>query len=918
MELLERADDEAATARIIAAACDGVGHALVIEAPAGLGKTSLLTHAAEHGSRAGMRVLTASGDMIHEDMPWSIVLQLFAETSPVAGHLVTSSADPMRSNSLVILQRLHRALADLTADRPVLMLVDDLQWADPQSLQFMRYLARRLERLPVAMVVAVRSGSDRADVAATSDQLVSVDPGAHRSLSPLSDDAIATLARHCAPSAPDATIRAITRSVGGNPFLCREVSGHWDQLVARHGRIRVEGELLRLQLWVRTRLGELGPAAARAAQSIAVLGRRATIPNVAAVADVSFDDIGDSLDSLHRGSFIDIEHAIRFRHPILREVVYAAIGPAQRQDLHHRCARVLSEHGAVRESAAHLLASGSRAEPWELDTLRAAAQADLAAVAPERAVRFLRTAVDLAPSDLRGHVLLELGSAELLAGHIAAVANLREALHTIGDDSAAIALQIGEWLYSCGMFTDAAEAYRRGLDNLPAAADRTEQALLIAGLHTAQLFSGTKPDRTQAAIARAATNPAADLDAADRILLSIAAGESALGLDRPRERVLSLARRAAAGDQTSEIGRAVLEPLACAFASCDEFARARNLLDHFIEAAQLRGEFVANTSLKAIRSLCCFRMGELDQAELDASDVLALAGTHPAARTHVVAACHALALTHLERNDVESAERSLDVDAERLWSDGWLLGWYLDAKGRVELARGRPEAALDAFERAGNRFTAAGGDGAWVDWRCGAAQAAHALGDQATARRWATDARRLAERHCVPTRMASALRTLALLERDPAARLPLLRDAAERLEHSEALIDRARVLIEWGSAQRRVGQRRDCREVLRRGRDLAQRCGAWALTEYAASELEASGARRPTLAVTGIAALTPAERRVAELAAAGRSNREIAETLFVSRKTVETHLGNVYRKLGVTGRGDLAGEHWPGSMQGSG
>lgn len=913
MDLLERADDEAAIAHVIANACNGSGGSLVVEAPAGLGKTALLTRAATAGSVAGMRALSASGDMMEQDLPWGLVLQLFSYDLALGADLVTPVDDLMLSNPLAILYRIHREVVDLADVQSLLLVIDDLHWADLQSLQCVHYLARRIEHLPVAMLAAVRRGNVRAEVSATLEGMAACAGGAHRTLVPLSDSAIETLARRYAPSAPATTIRAIAQAVGGNPFLCREVATQRGAVIEprQHGGVRADGDLRRLQLWVRARLGETGPVALRAAQAIAVLGRQATAPRVAAVADAAIAEVAECLDSLHRGGFVDVDsHLIRFRHPVLREVVYSATGPTSRRELHHRCARLLADQGSVQEAGTHLLASGPRGEAWELATLRAAALADLAAAAADRAVRFLRSAVALAQPDERGRVLLELGRAELLAGDTAASADLREALRSLADRPTTVLQQVGDWLLCCGLFDDAAHAYRLGLDNLPPGTDRVAEAQLIASLHSADLFSGRYPDRTNAAVALVAADPPSDPDAADRILLASAAGESAISLDRPRGDVLALARRAVAGLRPSELGRALLEPIALAFYSCDEFGEARRLVEDFIKVAAGRGEFVANTSLKAIRSLCCFRMGDLDQAELDANDVLAMVGTHPAARAQMVGACYAMTLTYLERNELGAAERALDVDVEHLWGNGWLQGWYWDARGRVELARGRPEAACDAFARAGARLSAPGGAGMWADWRCGAAMGMYAAGDLGRARACVQEAHQLAVQSEVPTRIASALRTQAKLEKDPAAQARLLWDAVEQLEHSEAILDRAHVLVDLGSAQRRMGRRRDCREVLRRGGDLARRCGAWALADHAADELAASGARRPARAITGIDALTPAERRVAEFAAAGRSNREIAELLFVTRKTVEVHLGSVYRKLGISGRGDLAGRQW--------
>jgi DNA-binding CsgD family transcriptional regulator len=144
----------------------------------------------------------------------------------------------------------------------------------------------------------------------------------------------------------------------------------------------------------------------------------------------------------------------------------------------------------------------------------------------------------------------------------------------------------------------------------------------------------------------------------------------------------------------------------------------------------------------------------------------------------------------------------------------------------------------------------------------------------------------------------------SLLEQGP-ARLELLRAAVEELEGSQLALSRAHALVGLGATLRRAGKRRDAREPLRHGLDLAERCGAVALARRATEELAAAGARPRRTAVSGAGALTPRERQVARLAAAGRSNREIAEDLVVTIKTVEWHLRQSFIKLGVHSRREL-------------
>ena len=164
----------------------------------------------------------------------------------------------------------------------------------------------------------------------------------------------------------------------------------------------------------------------------------------------------------------------------------------------------------------------------------------------------------------------------------------------------------------------------------------------------------------------------------------------------------------------------------------------------------------------------------------------------------------------------------------------------------------------------------------------------------------------IARRFAAPESIGEALRVRALLS--PGDEMAeRAREAADVLAGSELRLAHARALIDLGAALRRGGHRRDAREPLREGLDLANRCGSVIETDRAMDELRAAGARPRRPAVRGVDALSPQERRVATMASEGLGNREIAEALFLTRRTVEMHLTGAYRKLGVSGRGELPG-----------
>jgi len=191
-----------------------------------------------------------------------------------------------------------------------------------------------------------------------------------------------------------------------------------------------------------------------------------------------------------------------------------------------------------------------------------------------------------------------------------------------------------------------------------------------------------------------------------------------------------------------------------------------------------------------------------------------------------------------------------------------------------------------------------------LPWRSGAARALAALGDREEARGMLQQELDLAQTFGAPGVVGRSLRALAAVEGGERG-LEALEAAVAHLEGSQAALERARALVDYGAALRRSGRRRAAREQLVRGMDLARRFGAETLAGRAMGEAKAAGARPRRAALEGRQALTPREEQVAALAAEGRSNREIATELVVTQKTVEWHLKHVFRKLGLTSRSEL-------------
>lgn len=305
-----------------------------------------------------------------------------------------------------------------------------------------------------------------------------------------------------------------------------------------------------------------------------------------------------------------------------------------------------------------------------------------------------------------------------------------------------------------------------------------------------------------------------------------------------------------------------------------------------------------------MRSWAYYRQGELRDAIADAGAAIQIAtqlgfeaGAHWA-RASLVDALTAAG--ELERAEELITELGAGFDWERA-ERGKLL---LASRGRLRLAQGRTEGGVDDLLACG-RSIEFGDHPALVPWRADAVAGLVRLGERAEAAALADQELELARAFAAPRALATALRARALLD-DGTRRIERLREALAVVKDSPAGLARADVLVDLGAAMRRANQRAAAREPLRRGLDLARHAGAASLVERAYQELRASGARPRTRSFSGVESLTASELRIVRMAAEEMTNREIAQHLFLTLRTVEMHLSNAYRKLEISSRRELA------------
>jgi DNA-binding CsgD family transcriptional regulator len=352
------------------------------------------------------------------------------------------------------------------------------------------------------------------------------------------------------------------------------------------------------------------------------------------------------------------------------------------------------------------------------------------------------------------------------------------------------------------------------------------------------------------------------------------------------------------------------------------FAFAANALtwsDHTIEAgqawaeafsqAQRRGS-VTMLHLAAIwRSHLALRCGSVSDAEADARVGLSVcqerAWTY--SRSYAVAF---LVDALVERAQLDAADRVVEENPAPVD-----LHYQLASIGRLRCARGRFAEGLELFLRCGKVLAAQGGDQnpSVIPWRSNAALASLQVGDRNQARRLADEEVALAVAFGAASSIGIALRARAIIEEGD-AQIGRLEEAVDLLARSPARLEHARAVGDLGAALRRSGRRSEAEVQLRAALEKAHRCGGIAVRDRVREELLRSGLRPRRFTSTGSEALTPSERRVADLAVDGLANREVAQSLFVSLKTVEAHLSSIYRKLGVSTRWQLA-EIWAATRQ---
>jgi ATP/maltotriose-dependent transcriptional regulator MalT len=716
------------------------------------------------------------------------------------------------------------------------------------------------------------------------------------------------------PETTDQLCSAAWAASGGNPLYLVELL----RAVELEGGPRAELDLAELLAGERdgiarnvlARVRGLDPRASLFAQALAVLGDGCELRHAAAIAGLEMADAIHLAAGLLRLEVLASDDPPRFIHPVVGDAVAGSLASDVRDAMHRSAARLLHADGAPSgQVAAHLVGVRPAGDGWVLARLREAAREAMRSGAPSAAAGLLERAVrESPPGEERVEVLREAAQAQASAGSETACVLLEEALRLAGDprERAEIALEVAEAYAALFRWVDAVDVIERALAELGAdheeLAARLEGELVVCGLHDARRASHVAPVLERLA-SRSLSGSAAEAVAVAQGMAMVLAGRPAEEAVDPLEEAISHARPAAENWDT----RAAL---LWSLVTAERFDAVEAALGPMVTEVHRSGSARGFVAVYSTLGLLNLRLGALPEADAAARLALRVLQEGDFAPGLAFAAT-VLADIAVEAGELDEAEALLGLLPQEGWPAGVGTVLIPAARGRLRLAQGQPREALADFQMCEAMFSpdvwgTEMRDVGYLHARTGAAQALLRLGEREAAREVAEAELADVRVFGAPRALGIALRVAGLAEGGERG-LELLGESAARLKDSPALLELAHSLTELGGALRRGGQRAAAREPLAEALELAVRCGARRLAAHAREELKATGARPRRAWRTGVEALTPSELRIVRLAAEGRTNREIAQELYVTLKTVEGHLSRAYTKLGIERRAELPG-----------
>jgi DNA-binding CsgD family transcriptional regulator len=914
--LYERSAETAAIDTALARLDDGRGSSLLLEGRAGRGKSTLVEYAVDRAREHGARTLLARARHLSSAAPFEVLRRLLGPAVQEAGGVdalegAARFAIPLFTPGADLSHGVDYGcqwlIAWLAERAPLLLAVDDAHWADGASLRVLLDVQAEISVQRVAVIVASRPVENPEIQRLLAAMAVHPDcevltPGT------LSREAVGELVtERLGTPADDDFVDECLKVSGGNAFYLRELLRAFEADVRPDRRTFVRNGTLSLRRTVSWRLGELGPDATALAQAAAVLGDGCSLNHAAELARLVAGVAASEAARLEVASVFAHGDPVEFLHPLLRAAVEAELPDVVSGELHARAARILWYTGEDPGSVAqHLVASPGSGDAAVSAYLCEQGQSALEAGSVAVAKRLLQRALDEpAPPEQRDGILLWLGRAEHMALDLEAAREHLEAAFASSDRAVALAAagDLFDVLDDANLFDELGGLHERALALRPFGVTDAEVILRAALLFNVIMIVDARIGDLPLELSEAAASSLPTERDVDRYLLVGAAVFERSRHGGTTERLVADLRRAVASlpesadDFTSWDVRAALA--AAIFLADDNLDESDAVLDRLAPAAarlagvrpQLQAELDHRRVAHAItRGSFEDAVARLESAEEFTArhGVIGLDGLHQFARGRIA----------LEQGDYALAAM---VFRERITEDlvypalGALLAGdptqALEMLEQLDLSP-EPDSSLRQIEVELQPHLLASHAYALLGYR----------------ERAADEARRELEirrRYGSVARLAEALRRAATFV--PVREgVVLLEEAAALAESTPTRPVLARVLASYGAALRGVGSTVEAREVLSRAADLASEMGMERVLQRAQQELLLSGSRPRRARLTGPTSLTESQRQVASLAVAGLTNREIAERLFVTIKTVETHLMAVFRKLGIHNRDELS------------
>ncbi|MER7983792.1 AAA family ATPase [Streptomyces sp. NPDC095817] len=913
MTLFERDSEIGACIQAFRSAEAGNGSCIIVSGGAGFGKSALLETVTSEARERGITTVTFRGNYAehttHLNFTFHVLRSLMDEFIQIAssGDLrkLAAEIDAAYENCKATLEwsienskkirgdidSFIGRIVRLAPTPGILLAIDNLHWLDLPSLEWMVSITSRIHSWPMVIIASVCAGITGAD----GDILDEVIVGADRrlELKSLNNQSITRMLEGRVQAHADENLCSkIANLTGGNPLLMENLLQKIEEQGANLDLKQPESlagvTIPFLAASLRVRLRRISPEALEIYRVIAVLGDSPTIHSVSELCGLDAFACADFCHAMEKLGIIRLENdRVAITQPLLANSVLRDSSPKSLRSVHSQAAALLKDLGvSPQQVARHLLMGGCTADaPWVLNSLRLAAEEALSLDDAVTASRYLRRALEAKlPDEARAELLV------LLASLVARV-DLDEAARLIGQSISLSDKTVAEKISDDLLILLRLGRYKHELEIIHTAAVATKQETAQTIIH---LLTDPGTINVPDAITEYKQSPLPAILQFLKIAWAGSAGTEAM----------SLATRATIWDHRSamqaiaQLAGAHVLSLAgdhqSALRQCDSvlaFAKSRNILP-IVTLALLQ------------RSSSAFRIGRTEDSLQDARQTLEIAKR---CKFHAAMAPATAQLVNvlIDVGYLEQAQVALNEGSAALTGIGdKLSSELLYARGRLNLIVGDTEAAVADFLACGERLVCRGIFNPSVTlWRSHAAQGLDELGERVEAQRLMSEEVALAQKWGFPGTIGESLHLSATIAA-PESKSSLLSEAVELLRGSQEKSYLANALYEYGCALSK-NQPAVARKILRECYELAEEFGLTGLSANARQQISEIGGRPPRLRMRGVGGLTDSEKKVALLAAQGKKNREIAASLFVQQRTVEIHLTNTYRKLGINGRDEL-------------